>query len=127
MIRQITINCAERGFLLVRVRDEFRQQLAAYQGLYDSSIAYGMRQALVAETSRTAILEKEKKLQDDIEHFTGQIADLETRCKDLVKEDEEIRAELSEEHAKYKEEQAHVVAEIKDKIDDCLKNPNIIV
>ena len=25
MIRQITINCAERGFLLVRVRDEFRQ------------------------------------------------------------------------------------------------------
>jgi dynein light intermediate chain len=24
IIRQITINCAERGFLLVRVRDEFR-------------------------------------------------------------------------------------------------------
>ena len=24
VIRQITINCAERGFLLVRVRDEFR-------------------------------------------------------------------------------------------------------
>ena len=24
LIRQITINCAERGFLLVRVRDEFR-------------------------------------------------------------------------------------------------------
>ena len=30
LIRQITINCAERGFLLVRVRDEFRQQLTAY-------------------------------------------------------------------------------------------------
>ena len=28
LIRQITINCAERGFLLVRVRDEFRQQLS---------------------------------------------------------------------------------------------------
>ena len=24
LIRQITINCSERGFLLVRVRDEFR-------------------------------------------------------------------------------------------------------
>jgi len=52
MIRQITINCAERGFLLVRVRDEFRQQLNAFQGLYDSSIAYGMRHALVAEASK---------------------------------------------------------------------------
>ena len=30
LIRQITINCAERGFLLVRVRDEFRSQLNAY-------------------------------------------------------------------------------------------------
>ena len=30
IIRQITINCAERGFLLVRVRDELRQQLNAY-------------------------------------------------------------------------------------------------
>ena len=49
VIRQITINCAERGFLLVRVRDEFRQQLSAYQGLYDSSVAYGMRHALMAE------------------------------------------------------------------------------
>ena len=49
LIRQITINCAERGFLLVRVRDELRSQLNSYQGLYDSSIAYGMRHALMAE------------------------------------------------------------------------------
>ena len=53
LIRQITINCAERGYLLVRVRDEFRSQLNAYKGLYDSSIAYGMRHALVAEQRRT--------------------------------------------------------------------------
>ena len=30
LIRQITINCAERGFLLVRVRDEYRMVLAHY-------------------------------------------------------------------------------------------------
>ena len=49
LIRQITINCAERGFLLVRVRDELRNQLNAFQSLYDSSIGYGMRHALSAE------------------------------------------------------------------------------
>jgi len=46
LIRQITINCAERGFLLVRTRDEIKMTIQAYQTLYESSIAYGMRKAL---------------------------------------------------------------------------------
>lgn len=31
LIRQVTINCAERGLLLLRVRDELRMSIAAYQ------------------------------------------------------------------------------------------------
>ncbi|KAL2726271.1 hypothetical protein V1477_018085 [Vespula maculifrons] len=46
LIRQVTINCAERGLLLLRVRDEIKMTLAAYQTLYQSSIAFGMRKAL---------------------------------------------------------------------------------
>ncbi|EGR28484.1 light intermediate chain 1, putative, partial [Ichthyophthirius multifiliis] len=34
LIRQITINCAERGILLVRVRDEIRHTIQAYQTSY---------------------------------------------------------------------------------------------
>ena len=49
LIRQTTINCAERGFLLVRVRDEIKMTIQAYQTLYESSVAYGMRKALQAE------------------------------------------------------------------------------
>ena len=49
LIRQITIQCAERGFLLVRVREEIKMTIQAYQTLYESSIAYGMRKALMAE------------------------------------------------------------------------------
>nr|CAD7255804.1 unnamed protein product [Timema shepardi] len=48
LIRQVTINCAERGLLLLRVRDEIRMTIAAYQTLYESSIAFGMRKALMA-------------------------------------------------------------------------------
>lgn len=33
IIRQVTINCAERGLLLLRVRDEVRMTMAAYQTL----------------------------------------------------------------------------------------------
>ena len=46
LIRQTTINCAERGFLLVRVRDEVKMTILAYQTLYESSVAYGMRKAM---------------------------------------------------------------------------------
>ena len=35
LIRQVTINCAERGFLLVRVRDEIKMTIQAYQTLYE--------------------------------------------------------------------------------------------
>lgn len=42
----MTVNCAERGLLLLRVRDELKMTLAAYQTLYQSSIAFGMRKAL---------------------------------------------------------------------------------
>lgn len=35
-VEQVTINCAERGLLLLRVRDEIRMTIAAYQTLYES-------------------------------------------------------------------------------------------
>ena len=38
---QVTINCAERGLLLLRVRDEMRMTIMAYQTLYESSVAFG--------------------------------------------------------------------------------------
>eukprot|EP01083_Nonionella_stella_P086357 239938_1 len=52
LIRQVTINCAERGLLVLRVRDEIRMTIAAYQTLYESPIAYGMRKALMAEQKK---------------------------------------------------------------------------
>jgi dynein light intermediate chain len=53
IIRQVTVQTAERGLLLVRVRDEIRLTIAAYQSLYESSIAFGMRKALMAEQRKS--------------------------------------------------------------------------
>ena len=64
LIRQITINCAERGFLLVRVRDEIKMTIQAYQTLYESSIAYGMRKALIAEQRKNEMQAHIKQLED---------------------------------------------------------------
>lgn len=60
IIRQVTINCAERGLLLLRVRDELRMTIAAYQTLYESAVAFGMRKALQTEQGKS---EMETRMQ----------------------------------------------------------------
>merc|ERR1712093_490974 len=73
LIRQITINCAERGLLLLRVRDELRMTVAAYQGLYESSVAYGTRKALRSEQLKAELNKKtkevEKKNSDELQQL----------------------------------------------------------
>ncbi|RHY05595.1 hypothetical protein DYB28_013574 [Aphanomyces astaci] len=64
LIRQITINCAERGLLLLRVRVEIRMTIAAYQTLYESSIAFGLKLRCEAIQKR----EEEKRLADEKKH-----------------------------------------------------------
>mmetsp|Transcript_94709 Transcript_94709/g.185740 ORF Transcript_94709/g.185740 Transcript_94709/m.185740 type:complete len:233 (-) Transcript_94709:160-858(-) len=84
LIRQVTIICAERGLLLLRVRDEIRMTICAYQSLYESSIAFGMRKALQAEQRRNQHQKKMKdlhvannKLRQDVEELEMKIAQIE--------------------------------------------------
>ena len=53
MIRQVTINCAERCLLLLLIRDEMRMTIQAYQTLYESSVAFGVRKALQTEQGKS--------------------------------------------------------------------------
>ena len=46
LIRQVTLSEPERGILLLRVRDEIRMTLIAYQTLYQSSATFSMRKQL---------------------------------------------------------------------------------
>jgi dynein light intermediate chain len=73
LIREVTINCAERGFLLVRVRDEIKMTIQAYQTLYESSIAYGMRKALQAEQCKAEMLIKVKQLEETCQDLEGEV------------------------------------------------------
>merc|ERR1719162_1033889 len=81
LIRQETIICAERGLLLLRVRDEIRMTICAYQSLYESSIAFGMRKALQAEQRRNqhnkkmrALMVSNRELRSEVQEPAQQIA-----------------------------------------------------
>ncbi len=86
IIRQVTINCAERGFLLVRVRDEIKMTIQAYQTLYESSIAYGMRKALQAEQSKAEILIKIQNVEEECNDLEDQVEDLKKRINRQLRE-----------------------------------------
>jgi dynein light intermediate chain len=89
IIRQITINCAERGFLLVRVRDEIKMTIQAYQTLYESSIAYGMRKALMAEQRKNEMQSNIKHLEDTCDELNHEVDRLNQEIDDIVKRDKE--------------------------------------
>jgi dynein light intermediate chain len=46
ILRQVTVNCAERGILLLRARNEINATFQAYHTVYESSIGFGCRQVL---------------------------------------------------------------------------------
>ena len=55
LIRQITINCLERGILLMRIKNETAMTINTYKILYESCISYGMRTFISAEKEKLQI------------------------------------------------------------------------
>ena len=90
LIRQVTINCAERGLLLLRVRDELRMSLAAYRTLYEGQAAFGMRKALQAEQRKMDMHAQVRALENERQELTQQVAELTQKC-EMIKRREEDR------------------------------------
>merc|ERR1719171_1878202 len=99
LIRQITINCAERGLLLLRVRDEIRMTIAAYQTLYESSVAFGMRKALQAEQGKADMEARIKQLEAEKKDFERQVQELKAKAEAIEKREGERRALEEKKHA----------------------------
>lgn len=62
IIRQVAVDCPERGLLLMRVRDEHKMTLAGYETIYQSSISYGMRKQVESEEGNDVIEEEYSEL-----------------------------------------------------------------
>ncbi|CAH2040564.1 unnamed protein product, partial [Iphiclides podalirius] len=87
--QKVTINCGERGLLLLRVRDEARITMEAYQTLYCSSIAFGMRKALQSEQGKSDLMEQVAKLE-------AERASLEKLCTELKQKTEQLERRAAE-------------------------------
>lgn len=99
LIRQVTINCSERGLLLLRVRDEMVMSMDAYEALYCSSIAFGLRKALQSQEGKEKLVEYVSQLEHDKETMENVIADMKLRAEQNDRRNVELRAAEEKKHA----------------------------
>ncbi|XP_053560765.1 axonemal dynein light intermediate polypeptide 1 [Bombina bombina] len=99
LIRQVTINCGERGLLMLRVRDEIHMTISAYQTLYESSVAFGMRKALQAEQGKSDMEKRIAELEQDKKELERQVNEQKARCEAIEKREAERRQVEEKKHA----------------------------
>ena len=123
LIRQVTVTCAERGLLLLRVRDELRMSIMAYQTLYESSVAFGMRKALQTEQGKS-------EMAETIDAQAKKIADLERReaewrakCEAIETREAERRAREETKHAEETAFLNRANKQLKQQLDKFLQEP----
>lgn len=123
IIRQVTINCAERGLLLLRVRDEIRMTIAAYQTLYESSVAFGMRKALQAEQGKADIETKVQNLENEKKDLERQVQELKAKCESVEKREQERRAAEERKHNDELQYQKRTIQQLKAQLDVIMASP----
>lgn len=126
LIRQVTVNCAERGLLLLRVRNEIRMTLAAYQTLYESSIAFGMRKALMAEQRKAELQARIKVLSAEVSELDKTVEQLASKCAELESTEKERFASEEERHAAEVAKLKSVNDTLKDSLEALLAPPSSV-
>jgi len=118
IIRQVTIDNAERGLLLLKVRDEIKMSIASYQILYESALLYGIRKQLQAEDTKLKLkMELEEKEKKNIELTNKKIA-LENKLESLKKHFTE-RKQIEEDK---REKDINFLKQQKESLEKILKN-----
>lgn len=117
LIRQVTINCAERGLLLLRVRDEMRMTTSAYQTLYESAVAFGMRKALQAEQGRAELLSRIDTLEAEKGDLDKKYQEQLQRCEMIERREAERRDADTKRHAEEKEFYTSRITQLKQQLE----------
>ncbi len=84
---------------MLRLRDEIRMTIVSYQTLYESSIAFGMRKALMAEQKKSELKAKVKLLTAEVKELEKVAEGLQSKCEELEAGEKQRYAAEEEKHA----------------------------
>eukprot|EP00924_Labyrinthula_sp_SR-Ha-C_P004129 maker-scaffold_3-snap-gene-15.23-mRNA-1 protein AED:0.01 eAED:0.01 QI:1415/1/1/1/0/0/3/96/232 len=115
IIRQVAVDCVERGQLLYRVKKDVDDNVRDYFKLYESATAFGIRKALFMEQQKLNLEQNKENLEKELEQLTIQVNELNNKEKQL---EEKFKENQLKEDAAHKEE----VTELQEKIDTCKAN-----
>lgn len=91
IIRQVTLREAERGLLLLRIRDEIKMTIAAYQTLYQSSMTFAMRKQIQAEYGKADLDRRIEEYEQKKSEKEQKIIQLRSKLDAIEKRDTERR------------------------------------
>ena len=77
LIRQVTINCLQRGELLNHIKEQMKETINYYQKLYESSMSFSMRKVLREQKKRKKLEESERELTKDLDDLENIIKEKE--------------------------------------------------
>jgi dynein light intermediate chain len=77
LIRQVTINCLQRGELLNHIKEQMKETINYYQKLYESSMAFAMRKVLREQKKKKRLELREQVLQNEINELQSLITEKE--------------------------------------------------
>lgn len=118
IIRQVTIECPERGLLLLRVRDEIKMTIASYQTLYDSAILFGIRKKLQAESGK----EELKKRLEDLDKKKIELANKKIQLDNKLKAFEKQIQERNQIETAKREHESAFLGQQSESLDEFLKS-----
>ena len=80
------------GLLRLRVRDEIRMTIAAYQTLYQSSVTFGTRKQLQSEVGKADMESAITELEEKKRSLEAQVVELKNQCEAIERRESEKRA-----------------------------------
>ncbi|XP_037310608.2 axonemal dynein light intermediate polypeptide 1-like [Pungitius pungitius] len=95
--RVLTIQCAERGSLLLRVRDQVQKTFTAYQTLYESAMFFGVRKTLLAEVDMIDRRRTSSEVEEETPHLRKRVKELRADTEAAEESDGERRRAENEE------------------------------
>lgn len=120
LIREVALDLRERGSLLKDVKDELELSIAAYNSLYESAVAHGVRSAIHGEQNKNALKAANDKLEQDIQQLEDQIKNLKDRMATAEKNDREETETKAREHAEAVAKLKAENAELRKKLEELL-------
>lgn len=120
LIRQVTIECLQRGELLNHIKEQMKETINYYQKLYESTMSYSMRLVLREQNKKKKLEMREQTLNMEIENLRKAI-------EDKKGEIDEKTIRFEEEMTDMKDTHDELVRTMKDGIERKKKDLNVIL